>query len=571
MSPYIPRDPVRKDDRILARGVFFILLALFSLTFNGMPEEPRGEADFQVTRALATGSGWALHDLPRAGSGGEATSDLEAQLQEGAGEWAGRWFASGGQGHALLGVPFYWIGRAVGSWVPDLEQRHNQQGYYGDTSDDYLARLALAWRGPLLTALTALLLVLAARRLRVERSHAWFAAFAYGLSTFAWAQSRTGPDDVQATFLLFLSFHLLLRIRARLTRLEYPSARDLAALGLALALTLLTRLDTLPAVLVLCAATEVILTRGYGVLRDAPWGPERDGGLPGRAAAVVIVLPVLLGAVFLLWIEHAKSGSWTLPRPEDLAPPAQWPAALAGLLISPGMGLLWMAPLVLLVPFGIARTRRRGERLLERVLVGVFLATLVSAIAIRGWHGGWSYGPRLLLPALPFLWLAVALGLRSAQSLPAGRALVLGLLVGGVLTQLPGVLVSAPTHLDLAHQAAPHRWPDGEWERMRASDGGPLPHLHWEAGFAAPWAHWRILRHRSAGLGEEFDADVLYGVEGGAPVRPSSPALEGFRHLAWVDLRSRLGGTPWAILVALGGMAVLGIHLTGRGLVDRGR
>jgi hypothetical protein len=452
-----------------------------------------------------------------------------------------------------------------------LEERHNQQGYYGDTSDDYFAHLALAWRGPLLTAMTALLLVLAARRLRVERSHAWFAAFAYGLSTFAWPQSRTGPDDVQATFLLFLSFHLLLRIRARLTRLEYPSARDLAVLGLAIALTLLTRLDTLPAVLVLCAATEVILTRGYGVLRDAPWGPERDGGLPGRAAAIVIVLPVLLGTVFLLWIEHAKSGSWTLPRPEDLAPPAQWPAALAGLLISPGMGLVWMAPMVLLVPLGIARTRRRGERLLERVLVGVFLATLMSAIATRGWHGGWSYGPRLLLPALPFLWLAVALGLRSAQSLPAGRALVLGLLMLGVLTQLPGVLVSAPTHLDLAHQAAPRRWPDGEWERMRASDGGPLPHLHWEAGFAAPWAHWRILRHRSAGLGEEFDADVLYGVEEGAPVRPSSPALEGFRHLAWVDLRSRLGGTPWAILVALGALAVLGIHLTGRGLVERGR
>ena len=43
MSPYIPRDPVRRDDRILARGVFCILLALFSLTFNGMPEEPRGD------------------------------------------------------------------------------------------------------------------------------------------------------------------------------------------------------------------------------------------------------------------------------------------------------------------------------------------------------------------------------------------------------------------------------------------------------------------------------------------------------------------------------------------------
>jgi len=364
---------------------------------------------------------------------------------------------------------------------------------------------------------------------------------------------------------------MLLRIRARLTRLEYPRAGDLAGLGVAIALTLLTRLDTLPAVLVLCAATEVILTRGYGVLRDAPWGPERDGGLPGRVAALVVVLPVLAGAGFLLWFEHAKSGSWALPRPENFSPPAQWPAALAGLLVSPGVGLVWMAPLVLLAPFGIVRTRQRGERLLERVLLGVLVGTLLSAVATPAWHGGWTYGPRLLLPALPFLWLAVALGLRQAQSLPAGRGLVLGLLMAGVLIQLPGVLVSASTHLDLAHQAAPEKWPDGEWERMDASEGGALSHLHWDLGFAAPWAHWRILRHRSAGLGEEFDAGVLYGVEREAALHLSNPALEGFRHLVWVDLRRRLRGTPWAILVALGGMVILGIHLTGRGLVDRGR
>ena len=571
MSPYIARDPVRKDDRLLARGVFCILLALFSLTFNGMPEEPRGEVDFQVTRALATGEGWYLRDRAPSGSDGEATHDLDLELQEGVGEWAGHWFVRGGVGQALLGAPLYWIGRGIGAWVPALEERHSQQGYYGLASDDYFAHLALAWRGPLLTALTALLLVLAARRLRVERSHAWFAAFAYGVSTFAWAQSRTGADDVQSTFLLFLSFHMLLRIRARLTRLEYPRAGDLAGLGVAIALTLLTRLDTLPAVLVLCAATEVILTRGYGVLRDAPWGPERDGGLPGRVAALVVVLPVLAGAGFLLWFEHAKSGSWALPRPENFSPPAQWPAALAGLLVSPGVGLVWMAPLVLLVPFGIVRTRQRGERLLERVLLGVLAGTLLSAVATPAWHGGWTYGPRLLLPALPFLWLAVALGLRQAQSLPTGRGLVLGLLMAGVLIQLPGVLVSASTHLDLAHQAAPEKWPDGEWERMDASEGGALSHLHWDLGFAAPWAHWRILRHRSAGLGEEFDAGVLYGVEREAALHLSNPALEGFRHLVWVDLRRRLRGTPWAILVALGGMVILGIHLTGRGLVDRGR
>jgi len=571
MSHYITRDPARKEDRVLASGVLCVLLALFTLTFSGLPEGPRGEVEFQATRALATTGTWAL-------ASSQEVARLQGQtlpfppgtrfLQASVGTGDRVLFPKCGPGQALVGVPFYWAGRCIAAVVPRLEQRHQETQDPDWAFSEYFAHWLLCWRGPLFTALTAFLLVLAARRLRVSRSHAWFAAFSYGLSTFAWSQSRTGLADVQATFLLFLSFHLLLRVRARLTRLEPPATWEFFVLGLALTLTWLTRLDTLPAVLVLCAATEVIVTRGLVGSDHRKSDPGPDLGPSRRTLMSALLLPMAVGLGVLSWIGHTRTGSWAAPRPEGLAPLASWPSALAGLLISPGHGLVWMAPLVLIVPFGLARARRRGERLLERVVLAVFCGMLLTAVSSPAWHGGWTYGPRLLLPALPFLWLAVALGLRHAQSRPMGRAGVMGLFVLGVVIQLPGVLVSTATHLDLALQAKPSLGSDSNNAGGEELANDDLEPLHWAMDFAAPWARWRIVRQRAAGLGESYDAQVLFGVQGLAPLSLSRPAQEGFRHLAWVDLRQRLGGTPWAAFVALGALAILGLYLSLKGMVE---
>jgi hypothetical protein len=75
---------------------------------------------------------------------------------------------------------------------------------------------------------------------------------------------------------------------------------------------------------------------------------------------------------------------------------------LSGLLVSPGRGLLLYVPLVVLAVVGIPWAWRRSP-----VLTAVCLALMLDRILFYAgwfiWYGGWSWGPRFLLPAMPAL------------------------------------------------------------------------------------------------------------------------------------------------------------------------
>src|SRR5262249_788293 len=78
---------------------------------------------------------------------------------------------------------------------------------------------------------------------------------------------------------------------------------------------------------------------------------------------------------------------------------ANVPAGVAGLLFSPAYGLLWFSPAAFLAIYGCYVLARRHS--LEAACISViFLGQLlVHSIWIYS-SGGWSWGPRFLLPAL---------------------------------------------------------------------------------------------------------------------------------------------------------------------------
>jgi hypothetical protein len=99
------------------------------------------------------------------------------------------------------------------------------------------------------------------------------------------------------------------------------------------------------------------------------------------------------------------------------------PQALAGLAISPGRGLLWYAPIAAL---GLVVTLARLRRAPHLALVaGVFFGFLGLHAVWGQWQGGWSWGPRLLLPAVP--------GLVAAAALAPRRVLTAAAVVGFVV------------------------------------------------------------------------------------------------------------------------------------------
>ncbi len=77
------------------------------------------------------------------------------------------------------------------------------------------------------------------------------------------------------------------------------------------------------------------------------------------------------------------------------------PRGVVGLLVSPGEGLLWYCPCVLL---SVIALRKIKNRWLEAwTIIALAAASLLLHSLWSAWDGGWSWGPRLLLPVLPGL------------------------------------------------------------------------------------------------------------------------------------------------------------------------
>jgi hypothetical protein len=525
-----------------AWSVGLLLSAVYLATFAGLPEVPDAEVEFQTTSALVRTGRADLQGTPEA----DALIAAGFGVAPGEGERAGRWYARYGIGQALAALPLHKAGQGLSALAPQFEARHARDSAWGARRSEYFAHLAVGARNPLLGAATAALLVLIALRLGLARATAWCCGLGYGLTTFAWPQARYGLSDVQATFFLVLAFHGMLGPRA-------ARARAALGVGLALAAAVATRVAVLPAALVLLVA---VLAR----LRRAP--AARAGGLLLPACAA---LPFALGLAALAAWNRARFGS---ALETGYGHGLDYAGFLSGdplhgawsLLVAPGRGLLWMAPALALLPLARERAREGEARFWWRASLAVALAVLVPAACLRGWHGAWTYGPRYLLPLLPFAWLGVGLALESRRGRQApARAAALALCGLGLVVQLAGTAVDAGTHLDLGLQAAREVWPTPAGVDEREMEERRFDRMQWDWRFAAPWAHLRILRERLAGAEERFDARALYFVATSRALEPAHARERGFAHLAWVDFHKRLGGSPGPAAALCGALLALGL------------
>ena len=107
------------------------------------------------------------------------------------------------------------------------------------------------------------------------------------------------------------------------------------------------------------------------------------------------------------------------------------PEGLFGLLLSPGRGLLWYCPPIILSVVAFRKARRVNFSA-ALLIVSVFAGFLSVHSLWSFWSGGWSWGPRFLLPAIPGL--AALLGLLEEHW---RRALISLTLIG--------FLINAPT------------------------------------------------------------------------------------------------------------------------------
>ena len=567
MSPFVPPSRVRSCDRSLALGIFLLALALFTATFTGVPENADAEVEYQTTSSLARRGRLDIGGTPEAAALIAASppgrEGLGFGVAPGGSGREDRWYSWFGVGQAVAGVPLWFIGDGLARLFPEVEERHATTTLFGVARSEYFSHLLVGWRNCLLTALTAWLLVLTSRRAGASGRGAFVAGLSYCVATFAWPQARSTLSDVQAGFFLFLGFHLLLLAKESWMRLRRPPTWPLLGAGFALGWTFFTRVAVAPAVAFLgLVAIAGILMRSRRARTGWTPGSLTALGLPflACAAAFLITNQMRFGDVMETGYGVALSGQSFFSFPPHLG--------AAGALLSPGRGLLWMAPGVLLVPLGLMRARERGLRWLPWILLGVAAAILAPVSFMQGWHGAWTYGPRYLLPALPFLWVLVALGLDQVADWPVRRIAARTVLWAGLATSVPGVLVDYTTHHEMAEQAARLAWPEVAGENAFQKDGDRFLRIQWDLRFAAPWAHWRILRHRGAGLGDVFPVREVFFLDTPVVLAPNEPRRQGMRHFAWVDFQERLGGAVWPAILLCLTLFAAGLAAAGRGLDD---
>jgi len=114
-----------------------------------------------------------------------------------------------------------------------------------------------------------------------------------------------------------------------------------------------------------------------------------------------------------------------------------------GLLFSPEKSIVLFAPAIVLLPLALVALWRR-DRAITSLLLALFAVTFVLAATWWSWTGGWSWGPRLLIPGVALV--LVALGPWIGTSTTRCRVAAVLFALGFVLS-FSAVLAPAGTQL----------------------------------------------------------------------------------------------------------------------------
>ncbi len=265
----------------------------------------------------------------------------------------------------------------------------------------YVAAVFALTLSPILAAVTAWLVAMLARRLGATTRGAIVASLAYAFGTIAMVYTRDFFADPLLALLTVAGIYFTLG--------DSPHEDGAAAAAAMLA--------------VLAKPTGIVLGPCLGAYLLCRGQPARRWIAPFCATLAGLLIYFAYN-----WARFAN--------PFDFGQPGAFalrviPYAIAGLLISPGRGLLWYCPPLIAVAAVSTANFRRWESALILAVAGAYLA---EHSIWTFWAGGWSWGPRLLLPALPGL-MALA-GLLQRRR----RWLLVALSVAGFIINSPNLV-----------------------------------------------------------------------------------------------------------------------------------
>jgi hypothetical protein len=357
-----------------------------------------------------------------------------------------------GMGMSLAYVPGMMFASPLQSLVPKSEKRPKNTFayYYKQLYEDPLYTVGASWVHAAITALAAYFVARLMTALGCSRSASLWGMALYGLGSSAIVYSR--GDFTQPLVGLCWVAALLAAVRFR----ESASSAAIWAAAGAVGYAVLTR--PFDGLLLFIAVLALVFP-----LSPSKWSLRslRPAFIVGVGVAVAVLVTGLVNLARsgdALTTGYRFENAWSLP---DLQ-------RIAHVLVGPARGVLWEFPAVLLLPFGVAALRARDKALETTVLLSLCGALLVNTASWKVWWGGWCWGLRLFIPALPLLAVVAGAGIDRLGA-RARRVVPPLLLAAGFACALPGVVTDPLGGFARLTDGKPFAWtlevfrPIGAW------------------------------------------------------------------------------------------------------------
>ncbi len=357
---------------------------------------------------------------------GSARIDPYAAMTIDKAQFDGHLYMDKAPGMTLMALPFV----AATNWVTQQTSADVPHQLFDPDAEAFLRlrmRMAIAGIGAVLTALAAVALLDLGSGIGGSRAAGLFASIGFALGTTLWGWTTTWFGHAAATSLIAITLWAVWRGKQQPASRRYPLIAGLA-LGWA----------------VVVEHGAVLL--GAPVALWALWA-IRDWDRPAQlrtiglaiAGGLIAVIPLLAynlatfghpfttGYSGVVGFEGMKQGLFGLTYPKlDI---------LYEILLGKRRGIIWVAPILALAPFGIWSLLRDPARRDIGVLAaaGAAICFLYHAAYIY-WDGGNATGPRHALPAIAYLALGLAAYWGSASRIE--RALGLAFVTASVALNL---------------------------------------------------------------------------------------------------------------------------------------
>ena len=342
----------------------------------------------------------------------------------------GHYYSDKAPGASWLGTPAYAAARAFTSEEP--------RGMQADS----FAYVVTVWSVaiPAAAAVAALYGLLGALGLGAGARAAGALAYAFGTLAFPFATLYYGHQLTAA--LVVIGLYALVSAR-RGGGGSGPSRGALVAagsvFGFAIAVEYPTALAVIPCLVYAAAFVRPLSRLGWVAL-----------GLAGPGLAVAAYHAIAFGGPLTLPYEYSTQPHRHAGVFMGLGVPSG--EALWGILGSPYRGLFFSAPWLVLALPGTAMLWRRGFRGEAALFAVVPVLFVWMNASLVDWEGGWTVGPRYLIPAIPFLAVGAAgLGLSRAGVRVRRAGAVLAAILVAVSIGLMLVATSVKPEVPVQH------------------------------------------------------------------------------------------------------------------------